>query len=142
MEGRTSVGAVPGQGLEGDRYASGTGRFSSRRARGREVTDVTLIAAEDLDLLARQFGLVLTPERARRNIVTQGVRLGDLIGRRFRIGQVVLEGAAFCEPCRSITTSRNPRLLQALSVQGGLRARLVSKGVISVGDRVVVDPCP
>jgi len=134
MEGRTSVGAVPGQGLEGDRYASGTGRFSSRRARGREVTDVTLIAA--------LFGLVLTPERARRNIVTQGVRLGDLIGRRFRIGQVVLEGAAFCEPCRSITTSRNPRLLQALSVQGGLRARLVSKGVISVGDRVVVDPCP
>ena len=128
MERRSSVRAIPGQGLEGDRYANGAGRFSSRRARGREVTDVTLIASEDLENLAREYGLVLTPEQARRNIVTHGVRLGDLVEGHFRIGEVTLAGAAFCEPCRSLTTSTDPRLFQALATSRRAAGSIVERG--------------
>src|SRR6267378_5720437 len=84
-----SVRAVAGRGLEGDRYFWCAGTYSKHPGSGREVT---LIEAEAIEALARDTGLVLEPGASRRNLVTRSVPLNDLVGVRFRVGEVVLEG--------------------------------------------------
>jgi hypothetical protein len=118
--------ARAGRGLDGDRYAAGRGTFSNPHARG---IDLTLIEAEVLDDLA------LSPEDARRNVVTRGVDLDALVGRRFHVGDVELLGQRLCEPCAHLERL-TPGTLRPLVHRGGLRADIVSGGVIRVGDPV------
>jgi MOSC domain-containing protein YiiM len=120
--------AHAGRGLEGDRYAGGEGTFSNPHSRGH---DLTLIEAEVVD------GLGVAPEVPRRNVVTRGIDLNALVGRRFRVGEVECEGQRLCEPCAHLQRLTEPRLLRALVHRGGLRADVVSDGVIRVGDAVV-----
>jgi MOSC domain-containing protein YiiM len=120
--------ARAGHGLEGDRYAGGAGTFSNPHSRGH---DLTLIEAEVVDDLG------VAPEVPRRNIVTRGIDLNALVGRRFRVGEVECEGARLCEPCAHLQRLTEPGLLRALVHRGGLRADVVSDGVIRVGDAVV-----
>jgi MOSC domain len=120
--------ARAGQGLEGDRYVGGAGTFSNPHSRGH---DLTLIEAEVVDDLG------VAPEVPRRNVVTRGIDLNALVGRRFRVGEVECEGQRLCEPCAHLTRLTEPRLLRALVHRGGLRADIVSDGVIRVGDTVV-----
>jgi MOSC domain-containing protein YiiM len=129
----SEVRAVPGQGLEGDRYFRKTGTYSTRPGAGREVT---LIEAEAVEAIARESGIALAPGASRRNITTRGVPLNHLVGRQFRVGDVLLEGVRLCEPCGHLESLTQVGARQGLIHRGGLRARIVTEGTIRVGDPI------
>lgn len=118
--------AIAGRGLVGDRYERGEGTFSAP-GRGYELT---LVEAEVLD----EIGLPW-PD-ARRNIVTTGISLNGLVGRRFRIGQVECVGRRLAEPCAHLERLVRPGLLRPLVHRGGLRADILAGGTISTGDEI------
>jgi hypothetical protein len=118
--------AVAGRGLAGDRYAAGRGTFSGP-GRGYELT---LAEAEVLDEIQLPW------EQARRNIVTRGISLNGLVGRRFRIGPVECVGRRLAEPCAHLEQLAGPGLLRPLVHRGGLRADIVEGGVIRLGDEI------
>jgi MOSC domain-containing protein YiiM len=132
-EAVTEIRAVPGRGLEGDRYFLGTGTYSSHPGSGREVT---LIEAEAIEAIAREAGIALPPGASRRNIVTRGVPLNHLVGERFRIGEVVLEATRLCEPCAHLEALTGKGVLRELLHRGGLRTVVVKEGTIRVGDLI------
>ena len=137
MEAREAARAVPGRGLEGDRYFNGAGVFSEKAAPGREVTEVTLIEDEVIEHLRRDLSLDVRAPDSRRNIITRSVALNDLVGVEFSIGEARFRGAGLCEPCVSLVKSpENRHLLRGLVHKGGLRARILRQGVIRVGDQV------
>jgi hypothetical protein len=123
--------ARAGRGLEGDRYAVGAGTFSPR-AEHRPGYDLTLIAAEVLDELAAA-GSDLDFAGTRRNVLTRGIDLAALIGRTFRIGDVLCEGRRQCEPCSHLERLSGPGVLRPLIHNGGLRVDIRSDGEIQVG---------
>jgi MOSC domain-containing protein YiiM len=125
--------AVPGRGLEGDRYFLGTGTFS---VEGKTGQDLTLIGAEALAGLEAETGISLSGEAARRNVLTRGVDLDALIGRRFRIGTVVCRGDRTCDPCNDLQRMTQPGVLRGLARRGGLRADVVVGGEIRPGDEI------
>lgn len=137
------VRAVPGRGLEGDRYFLGTGHYSPRpSAGGREVT---LIETETLEALehgivnaaGERLGLRVGAAETRRNLATAGVPLNHLVDRTFRVGTVRLRGTRLCEPCKYLEELvGRPGLMGGLVHRGGLRARIVDGGVIRAGDAV------
>lgn len=132
-----SAEAVAHRGLRGDRYERGAGTFSDPNGRGY---DLTLVEAEALEELAER-GVDLVPAEARRNLVTRGVALDDLIGERFRVGDVECFGQRRCEPCAHLERLTRPGVLRGLVYRGGLRADVLSDGRIQTGDRVkAVDP--
>jgi MOSC domain len=120
--------AVAGRGLDGDRYFDGAGTFSDAHDRGH---DLTLIEAEALEELG-----MITAEEARRNVVTRGIDLNALVGRRFRVGEAECVGRRLCEPCAHLQRLTHPGILRDLVHRGGLRADVVTAGRIGVGDRV------
>jgi MOSC domain-containing protein YiiM len=128
------VRAIPGKGLEGDRYFSKIGTYSNNPGSGR---DVTLIEIETLEALKRDYGIELELGESRRNIVTRGVSLNHLIGRDFRIGEVTLRGMRLCEPCSHLEGLSRKGVQRALIHRGGLRADVIAGGIIRVGDPVV-----
>jgi MOSC domain-containing protein YiiM len=125
------VRARAGKGLEGDRYYLGVGTYSKHPGSGRQVT---LIEMESIEALQRDFGISIPPASARRNIVTQGVALNHLVGQRFRVGSVVFAGTRLCEPCTHLEGLSLKGVLRGLVHRGGLRADVLSDGVIRVGD--------
>ncbi len=127
------VRAVPGRGLEGDRYFGGTGTFCSPCT---EAHEVTLIELEAVEALARDYGVRLSPGDVRRNVVTRGVLLNHLVGREFRVGEVRLSGIRLAEPCSHLQRLTQPGVIKGLRHRGGLRAQVLSPGVIRVGDVV------
>jgi MOSC domain-containing protein YiiM len=127
------VRAIPGHGLEGDRYSTGDGTFSGGTGDGRALT---LIEAEVLDSLAPPGGAPLGAVDARRNLVTRGVPLKALVGRRFTVGEVECEGRRLCEPCAHLERLTQPGVLRGLVHRGGLRADILSAGTIEVGAAV------
>lgn len=141
MQPLAAVEAVAGVGLAGDRYSSGTG-FYSDRPRADGGREVTLIAAEMLDELFAASGIRLTPAESRRNLLTSGIGLNALIGRRFTIGDVLCEGVDHCTPCERLVELTGKPVLKPLVNRGGLRARIVTGGTIAVGApvREVADP--
>jgi MOSC domain-containing protein YiiM len=122
--------AVAGRGLDGDRYFAAEGTFSDHGGTGREVT---LIEAEALEGLARENGIELGPGESRRNVVTRGVSLNDLVGKRFRVGDVECVGRRLAEPCTHLEQLTQPGVLKGLVHHGGLRADIVRGGAIAVG---------
>lgn len=133
MESVREVRALAGKGLDGDRYCLGVGTYSATPGTGRQVT---LIELESIEALQRDYGIAIPPTSARRNIVTQGVALNQLVGRRFRVGSVVFSGARLCEPCTHLEGLSQKGVLRGLVHRGGLRADVLSDGVIRVGDVV------
>ena len=95
--------------------------------------DLTLIEAEALEELMLPEG-PLAPEAARRNVVTRGIDLNALVGKRFRIGDVDCLGQRLCEPCAHLERLTRPGTLRALVHRGGLRADVLTDGVIRLGD--------
>lgn len=130
------VRAVEGRGLEGDRYFLGTGTYSKKGGAGRQVT---LVEEEALEALARDYDCTLEPGQSRRNIVTRGVALNHLVGRKFRVGGATLAGVRLCEPCDHLERLAKPGAKKGLVHRGGLRADVVSGGPIRRGDAVVVE---
>ena len=120
------VQAVAGRGLEGDRYFAGAGTFSGP-GRGYQLT---LVQAEALEAVG------LAWEDARRNIVTRGIDLNALVGRRFYVGSVECVGRRLAEPCAHLEKLTRPGLLRPLVHRAGLRADVLTGGVIEVNDEV------
>ncbi|HLL91050.1 MAG TPA: MOSC domain-containing protein [Tepidisphaeraceae bacterium] len=127
------VRAVADRGLEGDRYFAGVGTFSRWPGEGRAVS---LIEAEAIEAILREHNIDLSGGRARRNVVTRGVRLHDLVGRTFRVGAAILRGTRLCTECRYLERVTQPGVFAALKHRGGLRADVVTGGEIRVGDAV------
>ena len=126
------VRAVAGAGLEGDRNFQPPGVDGPGPER-----EVTLIQQEALDAVAREHGIQLAPGEHRRNLVTLGVPLNDLVGQEFQVGSVRLLGLELCEPCNYLEgLTGKPGLLRALVHRGGLGARILDGGVLRVGDPV------
>jgi MOSC domain-containing protein YiiM len=127
----TAVRAVGGRGLEGDRYFARIGTYSKKTGPDREVT---LIELEAVEALKRDYGVELDPKDSRRNLVTQGVALNHLVGREFTIGEVKFRGLRLCEPCSHLAKLADREVLPGLVHRGGLRAAILTDGVIRVGD--------
>lgn len=127
------VAAVPAEGLVGDRYADAGIRRSPKH-------EITLIEAENIEAFATATGLPMSADMPRRNVVTRHVRLNEMVGKRFRVGPVTLEGLELCEPCRLFAKRTHKEALQFFSGKGGLRATIVTGGVFVVGDPVDVAP--
>lgn len=125
--------AVPGRGLEGDRYFLETGFYSHKPGPDRELT---LIELEALEALQREYGIELAPGQARRNLVTRDVQLNDLIDRKFSVGEVVARGIRLCEPCLHLVEVTGKEVLAPLVHRGGLRAQILSEGIIRAGDPI------
>jgi MOSC domain-containing protein YiiM len=138
MESRAHARAIPGVGLEGDRYALGMGTFSQTPQ--RPDFELTLIETEAVEAFARESGLLFTAAHTRRNILTRGIALNDLVGMEFSIGAVRIRGLRLCEPCNYLAKTTFPEVLRGLVHRGGLRAQILSEGVISVGDEIHVSP--
>ncbi len=124
--------AIPGAGLEGDRYASGKGTFS----KPEPDYELTLIEAEAMEALKRDYGVELAPGESRRNLVTRGVALNHLVGRDFQIGEVKARGIRLCEPCDHLQRVTGRELIKGLRHRGGLRAQILTQGTIRIGDSV------
>lgn len=130
--------ALAGRGLEGDRYADSGGSFSRWPHPGRAIT---LIASEALADAEAEFGVTLADGEHRRNLVVTGVPLADLKGVAFRIGEVEFRGWRICAPCTYlIRVTGQDLIFEALVRRGGLRAEILTDGVIRRGDPVTWDP--
>jgi MOSC domain-containing protein YiiM len=128
-----------GRGLVGDRYHRGNGTFSED-LKGQPDSEITLIESEEIERFNRDHGQSLGYGEARRNLVTSGVRLNDLVGRRFKVGGAELEGVRLCEPCAHLARTVNPRVLPGLVHRAGLRARIVEGAAVRPGDGVAALP--
>jgi MOSC domain-containing protein YiiM len=133
MEALARAELKAGIGVEGDRYAAGRGRFS---AAGRSGQELTLVEAEAIEALAHEHGVELAAADARRNVVTRGIDLNALVGRRFRIGAVSCYGQRLAEPCTWLQQMTPPGTLRGLVHRGGLRADILVSGVVALGDPV------
>lgn len=127
-----AVPAIPGVGLEGDRYALKLGTFY----KPEPDRELTLIEAEAIDALRRDYDVELAVGDARRNIVTRGVALNHLVGREFTVGNVRIRGIRLCEPCGHLQTLAGKPVIKGLIHRGGLRAQILSEGTIHAGDQV------
>ena len=126
MRALDAVVATAGAGLAGDRYAGGSGK------RG-----ITLIQAEHLPAIAALSGHeAIAAATLRRNVVVSGLPLVALKGRRFRIGDVLLEGTDACDPCSRMEDALGLGGYNAMRGHGGLCARILEGGLIAVGDSV------
>jgi MOSC domain-containing protein YiiM len=125
MRSLTEAQAVAGKGLEGDRYF------------GSEVgVALTLIEAEAIEAVEGKVGLRLGLGDARRNIVTRGIVLNELLDQEFDVGGVRLLGVRLSEPCDHLASLTDPRIVKGLVHKGGLKCEILSDGIIRVGDRV------
>jgi MOSC domain-containing protein YiiM len=115
---------VTSEGVVGDRYG--------------HSGDLTLIEAEALEGLAADTGIALSHEQSRRQVLTRGISLNDLVEKRFRVGEVECVGQEWCEPCRHLQSLTEPGVLRGLVHRGGLRADIVRPGRIAAGDPVAL----
>jgi MOSC domain-containing protein YiiM len=127
-----AVNAIPGVGLDGDRYAYRRGHYQDDRV----SRDLTLIEAETIEMLERRHGISLAPGETRRNVTTRGIDLNALVGRRFWVGEVLCQGTRLCEPCQYLADLTGKSLVRALVHRGGLRADILIGGPIRRGDSV------
>ena len=127
------IEAVAQRGLRGDRYFKRTGYWS-----GVDECEVTLIEAEHLEEIQRTTGIHVENGQHRRNLVTRGLRLGGLVGRRFQVGKAVLEYDRPRPPCGYIQSITEPGMTKALLGRGGICARVVKSGVIRARDAIVI----
>jgi MOSC domain-containing protein YiiM len=135
MERVDAIEVVAGEGLRGDRYGAGIGaaQFQGRR---KPENEVTLIAREAIEAANDEFNFTIEHLDTRRNLLTEGVPLNDLIGKSFRVGQVVLKGLELCEPCGYLEKRTFAGIKAALKHRGGLRCCVLEGGEIRVGDEV------
>lgn len=130
--------AVPGKGLEGDRYFKQVGTYSNKPAPGGlpPARELTLIEIETIEALKRESGIEIAAGDVRRNIVTRDVPLNHFMNREFRVGEIKLRGIRLCEPCDHVQRLTGKEILQPLVHRGGIRAEILTDGVIRVGDTI------
>jgi MOSC domain-containing protein YiiM len=118
-----AVVAVAGKGLEGDRHFHDEGAPA-----GQAITLVEAEVVEDAGL---------APGETRRQVTVRGVRLNDLVGKRFRVGEVECVGVELCEPCSHLESMTRPGIMKELVHRAGINADVVVGGTIRIGDAVV-----
>jgi MOSC domain-containing protein YiiM len=116
------VRALAGKGLEGDR------NFRDGGAKPGQA--LTLVEAEEVE------GVGLGPGETRRNVTVRGVRLNDLVGKRFKVGEVECFGVELCEPCEHLQSMTRPGIIKELVHRAGLNADILTDGTIRVGDEL------
>jgi MOSC domain-containing protein YiiM len=128
------IECVVGHGIRGDRFYNYRDNYKGQ---------ITFFSFEVFEKLARHFGLTdKSPGAARRNVIMSGVELNDLIGEEFSIQGVRLRGTAHCKPCYWMDQAIAPGAEEFLQGNGGLRAQILSDGVIAVGDAQLVLAAP
>ncbi|MEM6373163.1 MAG: MOSC domain-containing protein [Pseudomonadota bacterium] len=133
---QSSAELIAGVGIAGDRYARGidTGTYSGQP----DIREVTLLEVETLEALARDHDIVLDAQEHRRNLTTRDVPLNHLVGKQFRVGDVVLEGGRLNYPCRYIDMITRKTICDLLEHRSGLNCRIVTGGIIRPGDAVAL----
>jgi MOSC domain-containing protein YiiM len=127
----TSARLLARRGVDGDHKC-----LEKEPEKPRSGRDVTLIELEALEAVKREYGVEISPEETRRNVLTEGVALNHLVGREFRIGDATLRGVRLCEPCSHLEGLTRPGVREALVHRGGLRADVLTDGTIRPGDAV------
>src|SRR6202035_861792 len=127
------VRAVPGRGLEGDRYFLGVDTYSDRRDPSRELPRSE---SEPRKALPSDYGCALPPGASRRNITTAGMALNHLVGQEFQAGEVRLRGIRLCEPCNHLEAVTGKEVRPGLVHRGGLRCQILTEGHIKTGDPI------
>jgi len=127
--------AIPGQGLAEDR------KLKTAPSQGQETyhRQVTLIEQEQVLYFNQTYDNSMTPAETRRNIVTQGISLNDLVDREFSVGSVRLRGTMLCEPCKYLQGLTGLPVVEGYLHRGGLCAEILTPGVINVGDEITCD---
>lgn len=136
LESVTTAHLISGKGIVGDRYYYETGTFSEKLA-GNPAREITLIESEEINNFNMKFGFTFSYADFRRNIVTTGINLNNLVGKEFRIGAITLHGIRLCEPCAHLQGVLIDEVLPGLIGKGGLRASILENGEISVGDHIL-----
>jgi MOSC domain-containing protein YiiM len=121
LEAADEVQVSSGAGIVGDRYGD---------------KDITLFEAEAIEGLKADTGIDLKPREIRRNVMTRGIALNDLLGHRIRVGQVEAVVTELCHPCSHLQKLTQPGVLRGLVNRGGLNADVVAGGAIRVGDQI------
>jgi MOSC domain-containing protein YiiM len=126
------VRAVAGGGLVGNRYFYADGDAPPGRA-------ITLVAAEAVEAFVDETGIEVTAAETRRNVLTRGIDVNALVGKRFRIGEIECMGVELCEPCTHLEGMTKPGVIKGLVHRAGLNADVLNDGDIAVGDVVTVE---
>tara|TARA_B100001113_G_scaffold347089_1_gene338913 strand:- start:825 stop:1271 length:447 start_codon:yes stop_codon:yes gene_type:complete len=130
IENVNSIEVLANKGIVGDRHFDD---FND------PYCQLSLIESENIDYYNTKFGLNIPYIDFRRNIVTKGLKLNDLIGKKLQIGKVKVEGIDLCRPCRHLTEMLNQtNILKEFLRRGGLRCEILSSSTISVGDQIRV----
>ena len=136
MEELSVAELVKDKGIKGDRYFKGTGKYSHIP----DVRDVTLIEKEVLDALEQnqpplqENSIILKPSEHRRNLTSVGVPLNYLVGKKFKVGEVILEGGRLNFPCKYLANLLKKPLLLPLYNRSGLNCKVVKGGKIRIND--------
>ena len=128
---------IAGLGVEGDRYAEGCGTYSKKPHAGRQVT---LIEMEVIEAISAEHHIPLRPTETRRNLTTRGLALNPLVGRRFQVGEVVLQGERLCTPCGYLDQLLGRALFGPLTGRAGLSCSILRGGVVRLGDKIAELP--
>ncbi|MGY1814799.1 MOSC domain-containing protein [Blastococcus sp. SYSU D00820] len=124
---------LAGSGLAGDRYALGGGTWAEYPDLEKQLT---LIDADDVAAVAAETGTALAPGDTRRNLVTRGIALPDLVGRWFTVGDALLFGMKRCPPCTHLERLTGARLVRAMAHRGGINAAVLAGAAIAEGAAV------
>ena len=136
MEQVGSAKALEKAGIEGDRYSKNEGFYVKTE---RKVRDLTLITVEDIETSNKELDQKFGPIETRRNILTEGIDLNPLVGKKFSIGKVKVKGTSLCTSCKrpgQITGKDGFKM--AFKGRGGIRVRILNSGHISVGDKIQI----
>ena len=125
-----SIEVLANKGVVGDRH------FSDYND---PFCQLTLIESENIDFYNLKYGLNIPYVEFRRNIVTEGIRLNELIGKKLRIGNVEVEAVDLCRPCRHLTEILcQDNILKEFLRKGGLRCQILSSSIIKIGDEIII----
>ena len=133
MQGLEVAELIEGVGIAGDRYATGKGHYSSMPSSDRQIT---LIEAEALEAIARDYDLQLGADESRRNVCTRGVPLNHLVGREFRLGDAVLYGARLNVPCKYLEKVTGKKVFESLKHRSGLNCEIRHGALVKPGDLI------
>ena len=124
------VKVLANKGIVGDRHFN---EYNS------PYNQITLIESENIDYYNLKYGLNIKYVNFRRNIVTKGIQLNDLVGKKLLVGKVKVEGIDLCRPCRHLTeTLEQDNILKEFLRRGGLRCQILSSSNIYVGDEIKI----
>ena len=125
-----SIDVLANQGILGDRHFQ---EFND------PFNQLSMIEAENIDYYNNKYGLNIPYVDFRRNIVTKGIKLNNLVGKKLQIGKVKLEGIDLCRPCKHLSKVLNQdNIIKEFLRGGGLRCQILSSSTIEVGDKIKV----